>query len=66
MAYRSKLYKQLNCRDFRADCDFMVRAKTAEEVMEYSHAHSCKVHGKCESSHETEERVRSLINNVWL
>jgi len=66
MAYRSKLYKQLSCRDFGADCDFMVRAKTIEEVIEHGYAHSCKVHSKCESSGETDERIRSLVNNVWL
>ena len=66
MAYRSKLYKQLSCKDFGADCDFTVRAKTEEEVMEHGYAHSCKVHSKCESSHETDERMRSIINNVWL
>jgi predicted small metal-binding protein len=56
----------LSCGDFGADCDFMVRAKTAEEAIEHGHAHSCEVHGKCESSDETDERIRSLINNVWL
>ena len=63
MAYRSKLYKQLSCRDFGADCDFMVRAKTAEEVIEHGYAHSCKVHSKCESSHETDERRFFNENN---
>ena len=66
MAYRSKLYRQFSCQDFGADCDFMVRAKTAEEVIEHGYAHSCKVHSKCESSDETDKRMKFLINNVWL
>lgn len=66
MAYHKKLYKQLSCKDFGADCDFMVRAKTAEEVLEYGYDHSCTVHAKCGSSPMTDERMRSLINNVWV
>jgi len=66
MAYHNKLYKQLSCRDVGADCDFTVRAKTEEEVLEYGYDHTCRVHSKCGSSRETDERMRSLINNVWV
>jgi len=66
MAYHNKLYKQLSCRDFGADCDFTVRAKTTEEVMEYGYGHSCTVHRKCGSSPKTDQRMRSLITNVWV
>lgn len=66
MAYHNKLYKQLSCRDFGADCDFVVRAKTEQEVLEYGYDHSCSAHAKCGSSPKTDERMRSLINNVWV
>ena len=42
MAYHNKLYKQLSCRDVGADCDFTVRAKTEEEVLEYGYDHTCR------------------------
>lgn len=66
MATDSKEYKELSCRDFKADCDFMVRAETADEVMKYCQQHACGVHGKCESSPESRERTKSRIRNVWL
>lgn len=66
MAYRNKLYKQLNCRDFGAECDFMVRAKTTEEVLEYGYEHSCTVHSKCGSSPQSDEKMRSLVRNIWI
>jgi predicted small metal-binding protein len=66
MAYYNKLYKQLSCRDFGADCNFTVRAKTAGEVLEYGYDRSCRVHSKCGSSPKTDERMRSLIRNVWV
>lgn len=66
MAYHTELYKQLSCKDFGADCDFMVRAKTTEEVLEYGYDHSCTVHSKCGSSPKTDERMRSLIKNIWI
>ena len=37
MAYHDKEYKQLSCRDFGAECDFMARAETEEEVMKYGY-----------------------------
>jgi len=66
MAYHNKLYKQLSCKNFGADCDFTVRAKTEEEVLEYGYDHSCRVRSKCGSSSKTDERMRSLISNVWV
>jgi predicted small metal-binding protein len=66
MAHHHKEYKQLSCRDFGADCDFMVRAETAEEIMKYGHDHGCHVHGKCGSSPESEKKMKSLIKNVWV
>ncbi len=65
MARQYKEYKQLICRDFGADCDFMVRAETIEEVMKYGYDHGCHVHGKCWTSPETDRKMKSLIRNVW-
>ncbi len=66
MVYRNRLYRQLSCRDFGADCDFVVRAKSTEEVLEYGYDHSCRVHGKYGSSPVTDEKMRTLIKNIWL
>jgi len=61
MDTQSKDYKELSCRDFRADCDFMVRAETADEVAKYCQEHACSVHGKCGTS---TEKIRSRIKDV--
>jgi len=65
MATDSKQYRELGCKDFKADCDFMVRAETSEEVMRYCQEHVCNAHGKCESSPETVEKIKSRIRRVW-
>lgn len=64
MASDSKEYKELSCRDFKADCDFMVRAETADEVMKYCQQHACDSHGKCASSFESREKIKSRIRGV--
>jgi len=64
MATDSKEYKELSCRDFKADCDFMVRAETADEVMKYCRQHACDSHGKCASSSESREKIKSHIRSV--
>jgi predicted small metal-binding protein len=61
-----KEYKQLGCKDFGADCDFMVRAQTAEEVAKYCRQHACSVHNKCETSPRIEEKIKSRIKDVWI
>ena len=66
MASDSKEYKELSCRDFKADCDFSVRAETADEVMKYCQQHACDSHGKCASSSESREKIKSHIRSVWV
>ena len=66
MASDAKEYKELTCKDFRADCDFMVRAKTEDELMRYCRDHACSVHGKCGDSPESREKIKSRIKNVFL
>ncbi len=66
MASNSKHYKELMCKNFGADCDFMIRAETSEELMRYSQEHACNVHGKCDSSPESMEKIKSHIKDVWV
>ncbi len=61
MATNDRGYKELNCRDFGADCGFMVRAETVEEVTKYCQEHACSVHGKCGGS---PEKIKSRIKDV--
>jgi predicted small metal-binding protein len=56
----------LHCKDFRSDCGFMIRAETSEELMRYSQEHACNVHGKCDSSPESMEKIRSRIKDAWI
>ncbi len=56
--------KQLSCRDFGVDCDFIARGDSEEEVIKKASDHGCRVHNKCESSPEMEKKMRSLIRNV--
>jgi predicted small metal-binding protein len=57
--------KELSCRDFKSDCDFTVRAKTDDEILNQCQVHACSVHGKCDNSPETREKIRSHIRAVW-
>ena len=59
----SREYKQLNCRDFGADCDFMVRAETEEEVVRVAGEHACRVHSKCGIPSD-QGKIKSLIKSV--
>jgi predicted small metal-binding protein len=61
-----KEYKQLNCRDAGADCDFLVRAETEDELIRIVSDHGCRVHGLCEFSSELESQVRSHIQIVMV
>ena len=58
-------YKRLSCRDFGADCDFMVRAQTEDEVISFATENACHVHGKCEVPSD-KSKIRSLIKSVWM
>ena len=59
-----KTYRELGCRDFRQDCDFTVRAKTENEILDKCQIHACSVHGKCSDSPETRDKIRSHIREV--
>jgi predicted small metal-binding protein len=59
-----KEYKQLSCRDAGADCDFLVRAETEEEVMQVAADHGARVHGMKEITPELKKKIKSLIKTV--
>jgi predicted small metal-binding protein len=58
-------YKQLSCRDFGADCDFLVRAQSEEEVITLATEHACRIHSKCQIPSDP-SKIRGLIKSVWL
>ncbi len=60
-----KEYKQLSCRDFGADCDFMVRAESQEEVISLATEHACRVHSKCAVPSDP-SKITTLIKSVWV
>jgi predicted small metal-binding protein len=64
MTNDTKEYKELGCRDFRQDCDFSVRAKSEEEILNKCRVHACSAHGTCSTSPEMREKIRSHIRDV--
>ena len=58
-------YKQLSCRDFGADCDFLVRAQSEEEVITLATEHACRIHSKCQIPSDL-SKIRGLIKSVWV
>ena len=59
-----KEYKQLSCRDAGAECDFLVRAETEDEVMAVAADHGTRVHGMKEVTPELKNKMKSLIKTV--
>jgi len=60
----AKQYKQLTCRDAGADCDFLVRAETEEEVLEVAAGHGKRVHGYKEIPPEMAAGMKSMMKTV--
>jgi AhpD family alkylhydroperoxidase len=56
--------KELRCRDVGADCDYVVRGKTEEEIFRKASEHAKKSHGMKEISPELMEKARSAIRSV--
>lgn len=62
-----KQYKQLSCREAgAADCDFLVRAETEEEILTVAAGHGARVHGMTEITPELKNKIKSLIKTVWV
>lgn len=57
-------YRQLSCRDAGADCDFLVRAETEDEVLEVAAAHGARMHGMKEVSPDLKSKIKSAIRTV--
>lgn len=55
--------KILSCREMGAECDFVARGKTVEEVLEKGMEHGRKVHGMTEKDFTPEQvaKARSLV-----
>lgn len=51
----------LRCRDAGADCDFVVRGKTEEELFHNALEHGKAFHGMKEIPKDFQEKMRSLI-----
>ncbi len=64
MAHEKGGLKELGCKDFRQNCDFTVRAKSEDEILDKCREHACKAHGKCDDSPEIREKVKSRIRAV--
>jgi predicted small metal-binding protein len=63
MAEKQEEYKELSCRNFRKDCDFTIRAKTEEILLERCRKHACSAHNKCGTP---PEKIKSRIKNIWI
>ncbi len=61
-----KIYREISCREAGADCDFMVRAETEEELLKIVADHACRGHNMCEFSPELKEKLLSHIKTVSL
>ena len=53
--------KTLKCRDAGADCDFVVRGDTEEELFRNALEHGREFHGMKEIPKDLQEKMRSLI-----
>ncbi len=53
--------KILSCREMGAECDFIARGKTVDEVLEKAKEHGKKVHDMKEFPSDLLAKARSLI-----
>jgi len=56
--------KELRCRDVGADCDYVVRGKTDEEIFKKASEHALTAHGMKEIPPELMEKARAAIRSV--
>ncbi len=55
--------KTIHCSDMGADCAFVSRGETLEEVLAIGAEHGKEVHGITEITPEMVEKVKSLIRD---
>ena len=58
-------YRELCCRDCGVDCDFTVRAKSVQEVVDKCAAHARETHGWKGFDQELYARMRANIRTVY-
>ncbi len=56
--------KELRCKDSGANCDFVVRGQTEEQVMKLAGEHARKAHNMREIPNEMVSKMRALIREV--
>jgi AhpD family alkylhydroperoxidase len=56
--------KELRCRDFGADCDYVIRGKTEAEIFEKAAEHAKTVHHMRKIPTELMEKVRAAIRSA--
>ncbi len=57
-------YKQMNCKDLGADCDFLARAEKEDEVITLISEHLCLTHGRCEITLELKNKMQVSMKSV--
>ena len=55
--------KTIACRDMGADCDFVARAETIEELFKNAGEHGRAVHSMTEVTPEMREKALSLVKD---
>ncbi len=55
--------KVLHCKDVGFDCDGVVRANSAQEVLKLAAEHAKSAHGVTELTNEMVEKVKSVIRD---
>ena len=56
--------KEVRCRDVGADCDYVVRGKTEEELFQNATEHVKTAHGMNEITPETKTKMRQVMREV--
>jgi predicted small metal-binding protein len=56
--------KELRCRDVGADCDYVVRGKTEEEIFRKAAEHAMTAHNMEKIPPELIEKAREAIRSV--
>jgi len=56
--------KELRCRDIGADCDYVVRGRTEEEIFRKAAEHAMTAHDMKEIPQELKEKARAVIRSV--
>ena len=56
--------KKVSCRDVGADCDFVICAKTEEEIFQKARDHAKTEHNLNEIPKELSDKMRSAIREV--